>query len=367
MPPFHSRELAVAVDMAGCPNRCRHCWLRNTPNRRMPVEALRQVAAEFRAWVRSGEARPFVDKLTVLSWYREPDYAENYRELWALEQALSDPGAARRFELLSIWRLARDESYAPWAREIGTAACQITLFGLEQTTDWFTRRPGYFHDALVATERLLAVGIRPRWQIILTTRALSELPGLVRLIESLELDRRVEALGSEFDVFLNLPSPDGEAFHIEDLRVDDTQLLLDIPFYLEWKTCQHFGRPTLPEALGRAEADWLPELLRLDEPLAAQPEILAFNVTPELDVYSNLGEPAPWWRLGNLRADGIAAVMQRFEEDAVPGLHALFHVPIADLARAYGRPGNRQVYAREDLVTRWVRLWSEGHWQITYR
>ena len=40
---------------------------------------------------------------------------------------------------------------------------------------------------------------------------------------------------------------------------------------------------------------------------------------------------------------------------------------LAERARAYGRPGNRQVYAREDLVTRWVRLWSEGHWQITCR
>ena len=84
---------------------------------------------QFRDWTRSGENEPFADPLTVQTWYREPDFAPNYRGLWELEKELSDKGAAVRFELLSIWRLARDESYAPWARDIGTEACQISFFG----------------------------------------------------------------------------------------------------------------------------------------------------------------------------------------------------------------------------------------------
>ena len=27
-----SRKLALVVDMYGCPNRCRHCWLGRLPN-----------------------------------------------------------------------------------------------------------------------------------------------------------------------------------------------------------------------------------------------------------------------------------------------------------------------------------------------
>ena len=41
--PALSPQIAVALDMAGCPNRCRHCWLGHTPNKRIPEETLREV------------------------------------------------------------------------------------------------------------------------------------------------------------------------------------------------------------------------------------------------------------------------------------------------------------------------------------
>lgn len=358
MPPFRSHKLGVAVDMAGCPNRCRHCWLGNPPNRRVSEETLRRVVDQFRGWVRPGEREPFAAPLVVQTWYREPDYAPNYRELWALEQALSDEGAAVRFEVLSIWRLARDEGYARWARDIGTEACQISFFGLEENTDYFTRRRGAFKDSLLATERLLAAGIRPRWQLFLTTRALPELEAFVDLVVELGLERRVRALGHMFELFVHLPGPDGEAFHIEHLR-PTVDVLAAIPGYLVEKTLVYTGEPTLEDCLGRPEAEWLGELVRDERPLATHPDTLAFNVTPQLDVFCNIGEPMPWWALGNLERDGIEPIMQRFERDEVPGLWDHYHLPVSGLARAYGRPDSRRLYSREDLVVRWLRLRGE--------
>ena len=29
------KELSLVVDMYGCPNRCKHCWLGHMPNRKM--------------------------------------------------------------------------------------------------------------------------------------------------------------------------------------------------------------------------------------------------------------------------------------------------------------------------------------------
>jgi hypothetical protein len=362
MPLFRSRRMAVALDMAGCPNRCRHCWLGNPPNRRVSEETLRRVVQRFREWARPGESTRFVEKLGVATWYREPDFAPNYRRLWELEQELSDEGEARRFELLSIWRLARDDSYAAWAREIGTKACQITFFGLEENTDYFCRRRGAFSDSLLATRRLLEAGIRPRWQLFLTERLVPELDAFVDLIRSSAKDPKgfPKPLGS-FEVFIHGISPDGEGFGLEPLR-PAVDVLSKIPPYLVEKTLQHCGQATLEACLGKAEADWLPELLEEDTSLAAYPETLAFMVTPELDVYSNLGEPMPWWCLGNLDEDGLDPIMQRYEQDEVPGLQAMFHVPVSELARAYGRPDSRLLYERDDLITRWLRMWCEERW-----
>jgi MoaA/NifB/PqqE/SkfB family radical SAM enzyme len=293
-----------------------------------------------------------------MTWYREPDFAANYRDLWQVEQALSDTGQAKRFELLSTWRLAHDETYARWARDIGTEACQISVFGLEKNTDYFTRRRGSFKDNLVATERLLEVGIRPRWQIFLTKGGLPDLPALVELIETLELDRRVEQLGHEFEVFVRTPAPDGEAFNIEHLRPTVDALRL-IPQYLVDKTLRFNDASTLEECVGRSEREWVAALSQHTEPFAAFPEILAFMVTPELDVYSNIGEPRPWWRLGNLKTDGIDHIMRCYETNDVPGLRANFTVPVSVLAQRYGRRDSQRVYGEGEIVLRWLRQWGE--------
>jgi len=70
----------------------------------------------------ASEGDHYFTPLCFSSWYREPDYAPNYREPYELERELSDDNASR-FELLSVWRLARDPGYAAWASEVGTEAC----------------------------------------------------------------------------------------------------------------------------------------------------------------------------------------------------------------------------------------------------
>ena len=125
-----------------------------------------------------GESTPYFAHLTVSSWVREPDNTSDYRALYALEQELSD-GPPQRFELLSVPRLAHDPGYASWAAEIGTTACQITFFGVGGTQDWFSRRRGAFQDCLAATAALVRAGIRPRWQLFVTRRLLSELDDLL--------------------------------------------------------------------------------------------------------------------------------------------------------------------------------------------
>lgn len=361
MPRFRSREIGLAVDMAGCPNRCRHCWLGCPPNKRVSEETFRWVVQRFREWVYPGQQEPFAHPLSVMTWYREPDFAPNYRDLYELEKELNG-GTPTRFELLSIWRLARDEGYAKWAREVGTQACQISFFGMEKTTDYFTRRRGSFRDSLVATERLLEVGIRPRWQLFLTTCIMPELDDLLHLAKTMNLEQRVRNLGGEFQIFLHAPGPDGEAWNIEHLR-PDADVVSQIPSYLVEKTQLHFGTSSLEETFGYAERDLIPQLLNDPQPYAYQPEHLQFGVTPDLDVFSNIGEFMPWWTLGNLKTDRMNDIMRRFENDEPPGMAANFHIPVSALAETYGRRDSRKLYKMDDLRDRWVRQWAQSQWE----
>jgi hypothetical protein len=160
MPSIATKKIGVALDMHGCPNRCRHCYLGFGTNRPLSDADFRWTARQFREYLKHSSTA--IDSVNFSSDFREPDFSDGYRHLYELEKALSDEEPVR-YELLSIWRLAHDKEYASWAKSVRPQTCQITFFGMEETTDWFYRRKGAFKDALTATERLLEVGMKPRW------------------------------------------------------------------------------------------------------------------------------------------------------------------------------------------------------------
>ena len=359
MPTITSQQVGVALDMFGCPNRCRHCYLGvpHGPNPHLTEDDLRWVVQRFREVRRGGEDAPAFRQLRVSTWLREPDFSDNYRRLYDLENELSDlPSLRADFELLSVWRLARDPDYAEWAHSIGVRVCQISFFGLERVTDWAYRRRGAFQDALIATERLLAAGIRPRWQWFFTKRIIPDLPGLIELTRELPLRERCEALGGPFTLFMHCPAPDGEAWGLEHLRptAADVQRVSDC--------LREKGELEILRPLGEPERKLVHLLHSERQPAASSASELSprgpwFFVRSNFDVYPNFAYCLPAWRLGNLQRDGAAAILDALENDRVPGLHATFRVPVSELARRFGRPYGRRLYAVEDIKSRWVRMY----------
>jgi hypothetical protein len=359
MPAVPRDQIGVALDMHGCPNRCRHCWLGRPARRRVTEDDLRWVAHEFRTFKRPGKAGPFWKKVEVSTWFREPDYSSDYRRLYELENELGDsPPPRARYELLSVWRLARDPEYAEWAHSIGLRACQLSFFGLEKTTDWAHRRRGAFRDLLTATERLLAAGIRPRWQVFFTKRLLPDLEDLIILTRMKRLRERCQALGGQFQLFMHCPSPEGEGFRLEHLRptLDD---LDRVPTWLLDQSEEHGGY-----RIGRPESELMHEMLEQQRPSRAGlhetfPNGPWLYVTASFDVYCGCFEIAPAWRLGNLKADGLAAILDTLESDRAPGLEATFEVPVSELAMRFGRPRGRRLYTPGDLKARWAKMWAD--------
>jgi len=362
MPKLTVDTIGVALDMFGCPNRCRHCRLGQAPGGRLSEDDLRWVVQQFRDFHRGRAGEPPWQAMHVSTWAREPDYSDDYRHLYELEGELSDLPSFRPMRgLLSTWRLARDVGYAEWAYDIGMRVCQLAFFGLEKATDWGHRRRGAFQDLLVATERLLAAGILPRWQWCFTKLLIPDLPGLIQLAEELRLRERCEALGGPTAIFLHCPSPEGEAFQLEHLRPVERDLDR-VPAWLREESEQHFSRSVVVP-----ERDLVSSYLEEEDPMATSvedltsgPGGLCFQVEPSFDLHPYMREITPRFRLGNLKRDGLARCLDAFEEDRAPGLQALFHVPVSELARRFGRPRGRRLYYPWDLKLRWARMWVDA-------
>ncbi|UCC16705.1 MAG: radical SAM protein, partial [Dehalococcoidales bacterium] len=335
----------------GCPNRCRHCWLQHDRNADTPVEEFVWLAEQFKEYKKDG--KPFFEELIFNTWYREPDYPDNYRELWELENRLST-GKVPRFELASIWRLVRDRDYAPWLKELGVDCVQLTLFGTEENTDYFRGRKGAYREHMQAIDILLANGIVPRIQIFPFATTIDDITMLYRVLMDIRLEERVNDLEKEFPCFLNTTSPAGEGFKLEDIRLRRSDLP-KLPEYLIEKTLKHFSSEST-DTLWRTEAELLPGLLEENSPLNEESEILAFMVDSDFNVYPNFGEIAEWWCLGNVKEDGVGVIMDNYLNHACPGMKMNFEMPVRYFAEKYGKQDNERLWAKVDLVQKWHRL-----------
>jgi len=349
---WNMNKLGVAVDMAGCPNNCRHCWIGGHRNGSVSVCGFRDIAEQFKSW--RDENGNGIGELGFWTWWREPDFRDDYRELWELEKELSSPGCAVRYELLSVWRLARDEGYAKWAAEAfrthadnGVAACQISFFGMEEATDWGIRRKGAFRDSVLATERLIEAGITPRWQLFATKRGLPDFEQFTRLIYEMDLIKRCEAIGWKFEVFVNCFSPEGNGFEIDHETLEDGDLA-KIPQGLVDICRDSIGN------FGKPEYALLEEMEDDDSPPGLSANMHCLSVNAEFDVYPNIAEAKPWWRLGNLKTDGVDAVIKAYRDETTPGMKMNREMPVSELAKRYGVKESKKLYDRSDLICRFV-------------
>jgi hypothetical protein len=65
-------KIITCLDLAGCPNRCKHCWLGAATNGNMTADDMIYIFEAF---------RPYTKDLEISSWYREPDFRDDYKEL----------------------------------------------------------------------------------------------------------------------------------------------------------------------------------------------------------------------------------------------------------------------------------------------
>jgi len=209
------------------------------------------------------------------------------------------------------------------------------------------RRKGAFRDNLIATERLLTSGIAPRWQLFITKRCINDLDDFTRLIYDLDLHKRCEAISSKFEVFIGGMSPEGNGYELENERIDENDLSL-IPHAMI-DIC-HEG----VNLLGQPEYVLLDSLMNNDAPPDMSANSPCVSVNADFDVYPNIAEPTEWWRLGNLKTDGVDAVIKAYRDETTPGMRANREMPVKDLAKKYGDINSKTLYHKDDLVCKWM-------------
>lgn len=336
---MNMKKITIAFDMNGCPNRCRHCWIGHSPNGNLTEEDLKYAAVQF---------RPYTDCLEVYDWYREPDYHADYKLRWELCEQLSDI-QREHFELVSVWRLVRDRAYGPWLSDLGLKAAQLTLFGGQEKTDYYTGRKGAYHEILEAVDILLENGIAPRFQIFVNKDNLDELPFLEALTEELELEKRCRNIGGTFQLFLHQGSCDGENEKLYDIRITE-DALQKIPKKLADCTLKYFEKQSLRQVFGETEQSLFDAFLHDSSTQNLVSPTPTFFIDRNFDVYPNVAPTEDFWRLGNLKEDGAETILKRYGGNESPAQHVSATVPLSKIAAAVGDPNSKRLFTRGDYA-----------------
>lgn len=219
-----NKNLVICVDMKGCPNRCKHCWLGDLPNNVIDDNYAVYIVNLF---------KPYFKDITFYSWMREPDFCSNYKERWIKDNELSSI-KPERFELASFYKIVRDPDYVKWLKEVGTKKVQLTFFGLEKTTDEYVGRKGAYQELMNASDLLKENDIEPRWQIFIYQTNKEELIELLNLAKHKNIK----------EVFVHEGSCDGNNRKLYDIRINKNEIpeavkeyFLDYPNILSEKEC----------------------------------------------------------------------------------------------------------------------------------
>jgi len=334
-------KLTVCLDMAGGPNHCRHCWLGHHKNMRLTADELRFVAEAF---------RPFSESLEVASWFREPDYLDNYKELWRLENELSNIRTVAHWDLCSFWRAVRDPDYVPWLASLGVKACQLTLFGGREMTDYYTGRRGAYDEIVRTIDFLIGNGIAPRIQAFLFRDNADDLQSVVDLIADMELEERCAAIGRPFAAFVHQGSCDGtnaERNRLYKLRATPEDVA-KIPPLLVQHSLRHWNVETLQEIFGQSEQELFAKLKDDRSTKSLVSDSPVFYVNNRFNVYPNHSEPSPHWCLGNLKTDGAEAVVTNYKASKSAAQSERLTVPISEMVRKCGDSNGKGLFGVSD-------------------
>ncbi len=333
------KEITVCLDMYGCPNRCRHCWLGITPNGHMSVSELEFAAKQF---------RPFTDCLRIYDWYREPDFSDNYQKLYHLCNQFSDK-PIEHFELISFWRLVRDKEYVKWLSSIGLQKAQLTIFGNEETTDFYIGRKGAYKEIVNAIEILIENKISPRIQTFINRNNIGELKYIENLIKHLDLENRCRSFGGEFSFFLHQGSCDGENEKLYDIRVTPDDLV-NIPNLLEAYTLRHFNKNNIMDVFGKTEQSLYEELKDNQATACYVSNSPVFYIDKDFNVYPNITSPARYWCLGNLKKHGAETVLDHYVKSNSIAQQIRLTVPIGDIVKKQGDRSSRRLFSKNDYI-----------------
>lgn len=351
------RQVALCVEVAGCPTICQHCWAQGVPYRAMHVSDIGFVLEQTSA-VCASVGLPF-RAFPMHEVAAHPQAREVLRLFSSYPGNAASDGGQPMFEPLSTTGvpLALRSDWAEvlaTCRELGTTVVWPAVHGWGATHDRMVHRAGAYQETLLGIDRVRAAGLEVGCNVFLTRENVGQFDALV-----------ADLLAHGVAQFAIAPAtylPTARSRRYEALRPALADLLPLV------ERVQALPSPTFhcaewADLAAHTEAAHVRRALAGDWPVPSEPiwDEITLVCRPNLDLYWGLAGHYRR-RYGNLRRDNVPQVVRAALADEGGATDALWFtltpIPaVHDLAACYGDPEGDGVHFREESVRRrWLDL-----------
>lgn len=332
------KEITLCFNIYGCPNSCKHCHVSGAPSKKMDIKLIEKQVEKFKA---AGY------RTDVYSWYLEPDFPNNYKELFSWEQNMSDK-SHEHFELASDFRIVRDKEYVKWLKELGLKKVQLTFFGMEELTNYYTGRNNAFNELIEAIDILIENEIAPRIQYFLYKDTINELDEFISYIDSLKVEERCNSFNSKFELFVHTGSCLGTGINLYEKWITDEDLV-KIPAYVIDKTLEHYKVSNFNEVLGSTEQDLYQKHMDNKSFHTYESNNILY-VDNKYNVLPNSASLNDYWIIGNLFTDSVEEIMDKYLNGDYYGNNISKTHSIGEMIKEVGNPNSIRLFNEDDYL-----------------
>jgi len=346
-PKRRKHRLVAMIETGGCPHMCPHCARSGGPTRKMPHDEIKGIAAQFRYVVAAIDND--LSEFIVYLWALEPDFRDDYRQLWDIANELSD-SEHRHGEEVSILRLNSDGGYVEWLKSVGIDHALITFFGHRRTHDGIVGNSGSFDARVEGMRRLVDADIPVDWRLMFTPDIVPDLRQLMELGENMGLPELAEQKGRIWRPVLGEIAPTGRGWNMDERR--PAKRHLD-------EVRNEFGQDRLEVWGTETEGDLTAQFLRNRVLTEDDDEEVFLLVDSSHRVFPQLGQFEPWFCIGDLDRDAPELIIDKYDSPSGSfGQSFIFGDGPARLAKLYGDIRSDRLYQPGSLVAKWIRT----HW-----
>jgi hypothetical protein len=262
--------IGLALEVAGCPTTCLHCWAQGRPYPTMPLTDV--------AWVLE-QVHRFCDERGVGFASFPMHELAAHPDAAAVLRLFAEHVGAGEFEPLTTTGVplaTRDDwrEVLAAAAGLGTTTVWLALHGEGDDHDRQVSRPGAFAETCRAVERIRAAGLRAGCNVFLTKRGVQRFHDLAEAVRGVGFDE------VSWEVAAYYPTPRARRNEAVRPELDDLlphrELILELspPYWRRW--WENLDASTEAAYVSRAAASASPTL----------PDGVSLVCRPNFDVHT---------------------------------------------------------------------------------